>query len=124
MHELEARQLLDVLADATPSVVCAAASVADVDECLQALADSTVVAVLLTVNSVEAAARFTPGKHRPELGADPAAFLTHQARERNPRYRAVAAIEVATDGSAPDGVVETIIGAVAARGVLHVQRDE
>lgn len=116
MHELEAQQLLDALAGPTPSVICAAASVADVAACLEALADPSVGVVLLMAAPAVAAARFRPGDHRPWYGDDPTNFLVRQARSRLPRYRSLGPIEVTTDDRTPDEVVVLVMDALAARG--------
>lgn len=112
MHELEARQLLDALADPTPSVICPAAFVADDARCLEALGDPSVAVVLLTVEPLEAAARFVREDHRPWYGDDPADFLERQGRSRLPRLRALRPIEVATDGHSPDEVAGLAIAAL------------
>ena len=123
MHELEAQHLLDALAGPIPSVICAAASTADVTACLEAIDELSVAVVLLTVEPEEAAARFLREGHRPWYGDDPADFLARQARSRNPRYRALRPIEVATDGRSPDEILAFVIDALAARGVPGHERN-
>ena len=115
MHELEARQLLEALADAAPSVVCPAASIADVDLCLEALVDPSVAVVFLTADPATAAARFRSGEHRPWYGDDPAVFLAQQAAVRHPRFRSVHPIEIATDGRSPAEIAGIALAELAAR---------
>jgi shikimate kinase len=117
MHELEARQLLDALADAGPSVVCPAASVVDVDACLAALGSPDVFVVFLAAAPAIAARRFRAGRHRPWYGADPEAFLAQQAAVRYPRIRALHPLEIATDERTPDDIVRMVAAALAGRGV-------
>jgi shikimate kinase len=117
MHGLEARQLLDALADPGPSVICPAASIADVDACLEALRAPDVAVVFLTASPEVAARRFLTGEHRPWYGDDPAAFLARQAAERYPRLRALHPVEVATDDLAPEDIARRVLGVLARRGV-------
>jgi shikimate kinase len=124
MHELEAWQLLDALADPAPSVICPAASIAEVDACLRALEDPSVAVVFLTADPAEAAARFIHEEHRPWYGDDPAEFLARQARSRYPRFRALGPIEVATDGRTPDQVVGIVVEALAVIGLAIQEREE
>ena len=115
MHELEARQLLDALADPGPSVVCPAASVADGDACLAALRGRGVFVVLLMATPAVAARRFLSGQHRPWYGAEPAGFLARQAAVRYPRIRALDPLEVATDERTPDEIVRLIAAKLASQ---------
>jgi shikimate kinase len=117
MHELEAQQLLDALASAQPSVICPAASVADVDACLAALARPDVLVAFLAVSPEVAAQRFRSASHRPWYGGDPATFLTEQAATRYPRIRGLDPVEVAADGRSPDELVRQLAGVLAGRGV-------
>lgn len=117
MHALEARQLLDALADPAPSVVCPAASVVDVDACRQALAEPGVAVVYLSIDPAVAAVRFVAGEHRPWYGDDPATFLARQAREREPHFRALNPIEIVVDSLSPDEIVGLALEALARRGV-------
>ncbi|HEY5630125.1 MAG TPA: shikimate kinase [Candidatus Limnocylindrales bacterium] len=117
MHALEARQLLDALAEPGPSVICPAASVADVEICLVALAAPDVFVVFLTATPAVAAGRFQSSQHRPWYGDDPAAFLAQQALVRYPRLRALDPLEIATDDRTPDAIVGLVVAALAARGV-------
>lgn len=123
MHALEARQLLDALADPERSVVCPAASVADVDACLAALADPSVVVVFLATDPAVAARRFAERAHRPRFGDDTAAFLGEQAAVRYPRIRSLAPLELATDERSPDEIVGIVVAALAGRGVVARVQD-
>lgn len=117
MHQLEARQLLDALAEPGPSVVCPAASVADVDACLVALGRPGVFVVFLTVEPTVAATRFLAGEHRPWYGDDPAAFLARQASLRYPRFRSIHPLEIAADERTPEEIVRLVTASLARRGV-------
>jgi shikimate kinase len=101
MHELEARQLLDALAAPGPSVICPAASTADVPACRDALADASVAVVWVRVDPAVAAARFSNGAHRPSYGDDPAEFLARQAAARYPHFEALADVRLDTDRGSP-----------------------
>src|SRR5690348_616627 len=68
MHDLEARALLENLADDGPDVVCGAASVVDRQECLRALRGEGVAVVWLTVSPEVEAVRFRSSPHRPWYG--------------------------------------------------------
>lgn len=117
MHALEARQLLDALADPAPSVVCGAASIADDDACLAALRAPSVFVVFLTVDPALGALRFRAGAHRPWYGDDPARFLAEQAAVRYPRLRSLQPLEIATDRLAPAEIVREAAAALASRGL-------
>jgi shikimate kinase len=104
MHALEARQLLDALADPSPSVICPAASVVDDPACRAALGGPGVVVVFLAIDPAVAARRFLMGTHRPWFGDDPADFLARQAAERDPRFRDLATIEIGVDTLTPDEI--------------------
>jgi shikimate kinase len=113
LHELEARTLRDALAAPGPDVICAAASTADDDACLAALATADVAVVWLRVRPATAAARFRSGAHRPWYGTDPAVFLARQAAARAPRFAAVATLGLDTDDLAPDELADAILAGLA-----------
>jgi shikimate kinase len=113
MHAIEARHLLDALAGREPAVICAAASAIDNDVCLDALRDGSVV-VWLTVAPETAAARFDRQAHRPRFGDDPATFLAEQAVRRDPRFRSLDPLVLATDDRTPDELASAILEAAAA----------
>lgn len=92
MHEREARSLLDALGDPAPSVICAAASTIDREDCRAALAGAFVA--WLQADPAVLAGRFGRRDHRPRFGTTPAALLERQARERTERFRAAADLEL------------------------------
>jgi len=113
MHALEAGHLLDVLADPTPSIVAAAASVVDVPACVQALQAGDVFVVWLRATPDVLAQRFdAPDNHRPAYGDRPEAFLAHQLEGRGAALASVADLIVDGDGASPDEVVALVMEAV------------
>jgi shikimate kinase len=123
IHDLEADALRAALGGEGPAVVCAAASVVDRADCLAALCASGVAVVWLTAQAAVAGERFRSGDHRPWYGADPEAVLADQAREREPAFRSLGPVEVATDELPPDAVASVALAALAARGrVLALAR--
>lgn len=118
MHDLEIRQLVDALAAPGPAVVCPAAFVIESEACVAALRGPGIAAVFLTAAPAVSAARFVSGAHRPWYGTDPEVFLADQAASRNPRFRSVNPMELATDDRTPDELAAAVIRAVSARGTL------
>jgi shikimate kinase len=116
MHRLEARQLLDALADPERSVVGAAASIADDPACLAALRDETVLVAWARVSPEVAARRFSGARHRPTFGDDPATFLADQARRRDPAFASVADVVLDADAGDPDDLAERVAHAVRSPG--------
>ena len=102
MHELEARQLLDALADPAPSVISAAASTIEVEACREAMTAPDVALVWLRASPRSLARRFASAdEHRPEFGSSPEAFLTEQAARRNPLFASLDPIVVDVDAITP-----------------------
>ncbi len=117
MHDLEAEALLRALADAGPDIIGAAASVVDREDCRSALRGEGVAVAWLTVSPATEAKRFTSGTHRPWYGDDPRAFLARQARERDPSFRSLDPVIVATDDREPGAVADAILEGLVARGI-------
>ena len=102
MHALEARQLLDALADAEPTVIGAAASTVEVPECRAALGAPDVAVVWLRAAPEVLAKRFAAkDRHRPEFGSSPEAFLTEQAERRHPLFASLDPIVIDVDRIRP-----------------------
>jgi len=116
MHDLEAAALGRALEGAGPQIVCAAASTIDREECRHALRGSGIAVVWLTAEPATAAARFGSDDHRPRFGDDPETFLAAQARDREPRFRELDALQVATDELPPDAVAGVAVAGLRARG--------
>ncbi len=116
MHDLEARALLNALADEGPDVVCGAASVVDREDCLAAMRGDGVAVAWLTVSPEVEAERFRSGAHRPWYGDDPEAFLARQAREREPAFRSLNPVTVSTDDRPPEAVADAVIAGLRERG--------
>jgi shikimate kinase len=113
LHALEARQLLEALAAAGPTVICAAASTIDDPRCRAALAEPVVLTAWLRVSPEVAASRFGSSAHRPAYGADPDAFLAEQAARRDPLFRSVAGLVVDADTVDAARAAGSIVGASA-----------
>ncbi len=86
-----------------------------------ALAGHTVV--FLSVELADAVKRIGLGQGRPLLAVNPRAVLRHQLEQRRPLYQEVATVTVATDGRAPEQVVDEIVGFLAERRTAATPRD-
>jgi shikimate kinase/3-dehydroquinate synthase len=107
MHEREARQLLDVLDNGSPSVAAAAASVIDDERCLEALRHVDVVWVRARLDTM--LARFAAQPHRPTFGLPLDELFRRQMADRTPRFESVADVIVDVDGRTPDDVTDEIL---------------
>jgi shikimate kinase len=117
MHALEARQLLDALADPTPSVISAAASTIEVPECRDAMTAPDVAVVWLRATPGSLARRFASADlHRPEFGSSPEVFLTQQATKRNPLFASVDPIVVDVDAISPGKAAAQALEALGSIG--------
>jgi shikimate kinase len=108
LHGIEARHLLDALADQRPSVVCAAASTIDDAACRHALAASDVLVVWLQASLDTMVARYDADPHRPRYADGTRARLASQLAERSPKLAEVADATLAVDGLAATDVAERI----------------
>ena len=95
MHDLEAVQLLEALAQPGPSVISAAASVVDSETCRAALAT-----------------RFATADHRPAYGPSPGAFLAEQAERREPLLRLLDPIVIDIGDIGPDEAAARVVQAL------------
>jgi shikimate kinase len=107
LHRWESTHLRRSLADATPSVVAAAASVVDDPLCREAVAGQFVV--WLRAPAATRAAWMTSSGHRRSLGPDPVGALATLDAERTELYEAVADLAVDAGDAAPDEIVATIL---------------
>ena len=106
MHELEARQLLDALAEPEPTIISAAASVVDQETTRAALRRTGVEVIWLHASPELLARRFdSSDEHRPAYGDDPEAFLAQQAADREPLLPEIGAHVLDVDGRTPDELV-------------------
>jgi shikimate kinase len=113
MHELEARHLLEALADPEPTVISAAASTVEIPECRERLRGPSVTAIWLRATPATLAQRFgSRDKHRPEFGDSPHAFLTEQAARRDPLFASLDPIVIDVDRVRPRDVVERALEAL------------
>lgn len=115
LHDLEARHLLDALAEVPPVVVAAAASTVERPGCREALRASAFVA-WLDADPAVLAARFASGPHRPLLGADVPAMLRDQDTRRRPLFSEVADLRLDTAGVAPSELAARVLAALRPAG--------
>jgi len=115
MHALEATVLIEAVAASEPSVICAASSIADVDACLEALRDPSLLVAWLRVPVAVAAQRFALQGHRPRFGDDPETFLAELAARREPRLATIGALELDAASATPVALAARIVEALAAR---------
>ena len=109
MHRLESDHLVDALADRHPSVVAAAASIADDPRARKALAAPGVVTVWLRARPATLATRFDSAAHRPAYGDDPDRFLAEQAESRYPEYEAMSQIAVDVDTTSAEDTAAAVM---------------
>ncbi len=113
MHAREARHLLDALAATEPSVTAAAASVADVPECLIALRSSDVFVVWLQAEPELLADRFdSSDDHRPAYGDSTEVFLARQLAARGTALASVADLAVEVAGRTPAEITDVVLEAL------------
>jgi shikimate kinase len=115
MHELEAQQLLQALAEPTPSVIATAASTIDDPACRAALADPALAVVWLQAAPEALAKRFRSSGHRPTFGESPEKLLAHQAAERDSEFAGLDPIAIETGGKTVETTVEDVLSALTAR---------
>jgi shikimate kinase len=108
LHRWEALHLLGALAEPTPSVVAAAASVVDDPGCRRALIAHVVVWLRASARTL--ADRIPTSGHRRALGLDPVRELTALGAERDALYREVADLALDVDDTGPDRVAAVILG--------------
>lgn len=113
MHDREYAELQEALADPTPAVISAAASVIDDPASRAAMSRPGVAVVWLSGSPELLAQRFhSPDDHRPTYGDTPAAFLAEQAARREPLARALGAHVVDVDGLTREEVLERVVEAL------------
>ena len=113
MHALEARHLIDALAELPPSVISAAASTVDVPECRAAMTAPGVAVVWLRAEPATLAQRFSArDRHRPEFGDSPEVFLAEQAARRHPFFASLDPIVVDVDRIRPGEAAARAMGAL------------
>lgn len=105
LHRLEATILLEALAGAEPSVICAAASTIGDERCRTALRAPGVTAVWLRAALATLVARYDADPHRPRYPQGTAAALGEQLAARTKRYGAVATLTIDVDGLTPEQVM-------------------
>ena len=113
MHALEARTLLDALAEPEPGVISAAASTVEVPECRAAMRAPDVAVVWLRAAPAVLAKRFAAkDRHRPEFGTSPEAFLTEQAERRNPLFASLDPIIIDVERIRPNEAARQAMAAL------------
>lgn len=114
LHRVEHEHLLAALGGERPVVVAAAASVADSELCLVAMAGAFVA--WLELDAAEVVARHESGPHRRDLGDDPLATVGELLRRRGPRLARVADVRVDVGPGDVEQTVQTIVHAARAAG--------
>jgi shikimate kinase len=123
MHAREARQLLDGLAALEPSVIAAAASVADVPECLDALRSPDVFVIWLQASPELLAERFASSDdHRPAYGDSTEGFLARQLATRGAALGSVADLSIDVAERTSDEVATIALDGLRSRDVGAVER--
>jgi shikimate kinase len=113
MHALEARHLLEALAEPEPSVIGAAASTIEVPKCRAAMRTPGVAVVWLRAAPEVLAKRFdAKDRHRPEFGSSPEAFLTEQAERRHPLFASLDPIIIDVDRIRPNEAARRAMAAL------------
>jgi shikimate kinase len=113
LHRLEATILLQALAGAQPSVICAAASTIDDERCRAALRAPGVITVWLRATLATLVARYDADPHRPRYPQGTAAALAEQLAARTERYAAVATLTIDVDDLTPEQVMARLGPAIA-----------
>jgi shikimate kinase len=112
LHRLEATILLEALARAQPSVICAAASTIDDERCREALRGPGVAAVWLRAKLATLVARYDSDPHRPRYPEGTAAALARQLAARRELFAQTAAAAIDVDGLEPQAVLEALGAAI------------
>jgi shikimate kinase len=112
MHDLEAVQLLEAIAQPGPSVISAAASVVDAETCRAALSEPALAVVWLRGSPEVLATRFATADHRPAYGPSPGAFLAEQAERREPLLRLLDPIVIDIGDIGPDEAAARVVQAL------------
>lgn len=121
LHEREAAQLRDALAELPPPVIAAAASVIEDRPSRAVLADAYVVWLDAPPDLLAQRLRKTIGSpdrggHRPRFQLDLDRMMARQYARRAPLFRQVADLVVAVVDSPPDRTVATVLAALGAAG--------
>ncbi len=107
LHDIEARHLLDGLAERPPVVVAAAASTVERADCRAALRAATVV--WLDAATAVLVGRFASGAHRPRFDPDLAVMLADQDRRRRPLFAEVADLHLDTGSAEPPELADRVL---------------
>jgi shikimate kinase len=113
LHRFERSQLLEALADPTPSVVAAAASVVDDPTMPDTLAPAFVV--WLRADATTVARRIASSTYRRDVGPDPVHALDHLVSQRQSAYARAADLVIDVDDQSPDDVATTVLTAFRAQ---------
>jgi shikimate kinase len=109
LDRAEAAALLAALRDPTPSVIAAAAGVAEDRRAVDSLRGPTISAVWLRGDPAVLAERAAPGAHRPWGPGGPLATLREQDARRAPVYASLADVVVDVTDSSPEDAVDRIL---------------
>lgn len=102
LHRLEAAILLEQLASARPSVICAAAGTIEDARCRAALGADDVSVVWLRASLATLVARYDGDPHRPRYAEGTQAALAAQLARRAPQFASVAELTLDVDGLTPE----------------------
>jgi shikimate kinase len=109
MHEIEAEQLLEDIGRQDRSVIGAAGSTVESEDCRAALRAPDITVAWLDGSPELLARRFDSSRHRPTFGSDVEAFLREQARRRGPLFASLNPIRVEIEGRDPGQIVDVIL---------------
>ncbi len=115
LHELEATILLEALAVAQQSVICAAASTIDDERCRAALRAPGVTTVWLRAKLATLVARYDADPHRPRYPQGTAAALAEQMAARTAHFAELADVAIDVDELAPEQVLAQLDGVISRR---------
>jgi shikimate kinase len=113
VHAREAEILLRQLADETPSVIGAAASVVESGPVVAALAGPEAAVVWLHAPPEVLVKRARGGAHRPWHGQDPLTWLRERAAVRDPVYAQLADVDVDVSDLDPAAATDAIVQRLA-----------
>jgi shikimate kinase len=105
LHRLEATVLLEALARAQQSVICAAASTIDDARCRAALRDPAIRIVWLRAKLATLVARYDSDRHRPRYPHGTAAALAEQLAARRAHFAQAATLTIDVDDLEPEAVL-------------------
>lgn len=113
LHALEAEVLLEALARAQHSVICAAASTIEEERCRTALRGAGVLTIWLQASLATLIARYDADRHRPRYAEGTRAALSAQLARRSEQYASVAAVSITVDDLTAEQIAQRLAGVIA-----------